>query len=84
MKNPSQRHCEKLLRKLSDFLDGELSSKTEKEVEEHLKECLHCLASYRSLKWSVEALRRFPSQPIPRRIRDQVRRQILREIGQDQ
>jgi len=81
---PDREHCEKLLRKLSDYLDGELDARTEKDVKRHLKKCLPCLASYRSLRWSVEALRRYPSEPVPKNIRNQLRRNILRVKGRDE
>jgi len=80
----SGKHCEKLLMKLSDYLDGELDARTEKKIKRHLNECLPCLASYRSLRWSIEALRRYPSKPVPKHISRQLCRNILRAVGQDE
>jgi len=80
---PDKEHCKKLLRKLSDYLDGELDARTEKKIKRHLKKCIPCLASYRTLRWSVEALRRYPSEPVPKNIRLQLRRNILKIKGRD-
>ncbi len=74
-------HCRLLIRKLSDLLDGELDAPTHRAMKKHLRECLPCLSMYRSLAWSVEALRRYPSVPVPGRVRDRLRREINRTFG---
>ena len=51
---------------LSDYVNGDLSDSDRTVVETHLRECPRCEADLRTLRLSVNAVKRLPMAPVPR------------------
>ena len=60
------RHCRKVHRKLSEYIDGYLAAEEKHRVEHHLESCPNCRAELESLRGTVELLRAVPSMVPPR------------------
>lgn len=41
--------CQEVLRRVSDYLDGEVPAQLREEIEKHLASCRHCAATYDSV-----------------------------------
>ena len=54
---------------LSEYLNSDLSEDERREVEAHLRECLRCSADLRTIRLTVQAVRRLPQEPVPRSFR---------------
>ena len=46
--------CKKVKRELSAFIDGEISSKLKREIEEHLHQCADCFREYQEFKVLIQ------------------------------
>lgn len=58
--------CQEAINLLSDYLDGELNSETQKKLTDHLKICSSCAKEYRQLQRSLKILKRLQQKEIPR------------------
>ena len=68
--------CERVLRDVSAYLDGELAQERAAELARHLETCASCRRAYereRALKARLKARRRPPVPPeVERRIRERL------------
>lgn len=48
--------CRRVLRELSDYLEGDLPPQLRLQIERHLKECDHCTAVYDGMRNVVRLL----------------------------
>jgi anti-sigma factor RsiW len=64
---------------LSDYLDGQLGDLERQRVERHLAACRACDAVYRTLKATVDAVRRLPAPAAPARARASILRRARTE-----
>lgn len=53
-KNNFSNHCIKMFEVYSDYLDGNLDEKKNKEVEDHIAGCTECRACMETLKKTTE------------------------------
>ena len=77
----SRAHCIKILRRLSDYLDDELSSGICKEIQKHLALCPNCEIFVDSLRQTVNLCRRSASPRLSPAQKARIRSQIFRAIG---
>lgn len=76
---PGQGHCLKLLRQLSAYIDGELSSDICEEIRRHLGDCPNCEVFILSLRQTVILCRHRPITPLKQTDRIALRRAILKK-----
>jgi mycothiol system anti-sigma-R factor len=55
--NPHATDCREVLRRVYEYLDGELTATDLTRIREHLDECSHCLSEY-GLEEAMKALLR--------------------------
>ena len=78
MNEPNIINCEEALRRLAEFLDGELEEAHRRDVERHLAFCRSCFSRAefeRRLQSQLEALRH---QPVPTPFEERIRTLIGR------
>ena len=77
--------CERVLRDVSAYLDGELAQERAAEIERHLESCVSCRAAYereRALVARVKTRKVTPAPPdVARRIRERLLEEDEREGG---
>ncbi|MBI4714351.1 MAG: zf-HC2 domain-containing protein [Nitrospirae bacterium] len=71
--------CLRIFRKLSGYLDGEISRGGCEEIRRHLDGCTGCGAFFNTFRKTVELCREYPDRPLPKDIRDRMLRRIRRE-----
>lgn len=52
-------------KRLSAYVDDQLSARERERVEEHLRRCAECRAEVRTLRWTKSLLRKAPTVPLP-------------------
>lgn len=52
--------CDRVLEKLSPYLDGDLNAGAARQVSAHLETCSACASRWRSLRGAMQALRELP------------------------
>jgi anti-sigma factor (TIGR02949 family) len=65
--------CIKYFDKISDYLDGELDSRTRAEIERHLLECPVCRDCVESLRKTLKLLKSSPNEPVPQDVKSRIR-----------
>ncbi len=86
-KRPRARHghakafCLKVLRRLSAYVDGELSRDVCREIRTHLGACPKCEMFLDSLRQTVALCRHSPAHRLSPRHRARLRLEILKGIG---
>ena len=68
MKRPSAR-CRALLREMSRYLDGELSTARRRSIEAHINSCTCCGAMEARLRTVIAACRAEQQKTLPRAVR---------------
>ncbi|GBC76685.1 hypothetical protein HRbin08_00147 [bacterium HR08] len=71
--------CRQLFKRLSEFLDGELSADVCAHIRAHLEECAPCRAFLRTLEATVRLCDQLPAAPLPDEIRRDVRERLRAE-----
>lgn len=67
------KNCKEFCDQLSDYLDGELSDKECRLIEEHLAECSPCALEYKSLRTAVEVCSQGISEKLPEDVRSRLK-----------
>jgi len=67
-------HCDVDLTHWSQYLDREFSSAKCRQCEEHLAECAECRTKLRGVRRTVGALKAAADLPLPRAVRNAIRR----------
>ncbi len=70
--------CKKIMKCLSDYIDGEVSENLCKMVEQHLEQCFECRCIVNSLKNIVELLHQLPEEHIP----EEMEKKLLERLRQ--
>jgi mycothiol system anti-sigma-R factor len=67
-------NCEHFIEKLYLYIDGELSSEEEQELEEHLAECINCLRIYGlELQFKKTVVEKLRHEEVPVRLVEKIR-----------
>lgn len=61
--------CKAYFKRISEYLDGELDSRTCLEIEAHLKECPECRHCADSLKKTIQLCRETAKEKVPAEMR---------------
>jgi hypothetical protein len=77
----SRAHCIKVLRRLSEFLDNDLSTGICKEIRKHLAACPNCEIFVDSLRQTINLCRHAAPPRLSPASKARIRSQILRAIG---
>jgi anti-sigma factor (TIGR02949 family) len=78
MAEPTARRCEEALRRLMEFIDGELSHDERDSVEEHLSTCRSCFSRMEFERRLKERFAAIASDYVEMASRDRVRELIKR------
>ena len=76
----SKAICVKILRRLSAYLDDELTGNICQEVRRHLDVCPKCELFLHSLKHTVSLCRDLDTQPLSPPVKARLRQEILRAL----
>lgn len=58
---PKERiDCEKVTKRLTDYLEGDLSPADHHDIEAHLTQCNSCFQTYEELRLTISLLGRLP------------------------
>jgi anti-sigma factor RsiW len=63
--NHEHGECRKLLKDLSDYIDGELDEVLCQEIEHHMAECDNCRVVVDTLRKTVLLYHTLPPEPMP-------------------
>jgi anti-sigma factor RsiW len=74
-------NCQGIIRELTDYLDGELSSAVKAELELHLAECDDCRIVVDSTRKTIEIFCRCQSVPLPEDVRSRLHAALRRHLG---
>jgi anti-sigma factor RsiW len=77
------KNCREFCDQLSDYLDGELSDKECRLIEEHLAECSPCALEYKSLRTAVEVCSQAISEKLPEDIRSRLKAVLKQRCRND-
>jgi anti-sigma factor RsiW len=77
----SKAQCLKIFRRLSLYLDGELSDNTCEEIRKHLPGCDNCEMFLASFKRTVNLCRKYPAKPMLPSTKGDIRAAILKAAG---
>ena len=58
-------HCEEYLRRVSEYLDGELDPEVCDKIERHLRQCPECMNCLKTLKKSIELCKEAAQEKMP-------------------
>ncbi len=73
MAEHAHMNCEKLLRSLSEYIDGELSPELCQELEKHLAGCYNCRAVLNTTKRTIDLVHSPVAQPdLPNDVRERL------------
>jgi len=73
----SKRHCLKILRALSTYIDGELPATVCKEIRMHMGACPHCESFVESLRQTVVLCRQLKPRPLSETLKSRIRQFVL-------
>jgi anti-sigma factor (TIGR02949 family) len=73
--------CLRIFRRLSEYLDGELSPRLSKKIDRHMKGCANCCAFFNTFKKTVALCKTAPARPVPENVRARLLRLIRLEAG---
>lgn len=77
----SRAHCIKVLRRLSAYLDNDLTTGICKEIRKHLALCPNCEIFVDSLRQTINLCRHAAPPRLSPALKARIRGQILRAIG---
>lgn len=77
----SKTHCLKILRRLSDYIDAEVTTEVCKEIRKHLGACPNCEVFLTSLRQTVSLCRHIESRPLSTALKSRIRRTVLHAVG---
>jgi mycothiol system anti-sigma-R factor len=75
--------CDRVVKELSAFLDGELPAAATAELRAHLDGCSRCRADLESLRRVAEGVKALPRAPAPAELREQVMARIEESPAQE-
>lgn len=77
----SKAHCLKILRRLSDYIDADVTTEACKEIRKHLGACPNCEVFLTSLRQTVSLCRHIESRPLSPALKSRIRRSVLHAVG---
>lgn len=69
--------CKEFLKELTDYLDGEMDSRTRSELEDHLNWCHNCYVVCNTTKMTIEIYRDQQLYELPDPLRTNLRSAIM-------
>lgn len=69
MSSHDRKDCLEMVEHLSDYIDGNLDADMRELIEKHGGQCPPCRSFIRTLRKTVEAVRKQPRSPIPAKLR---------------
>ena len=73
--------CEGLIRKLSEYLDGELDPGLAEEITRHLQHCEDCGLVVNTTRKTIEMYCNSEPAPLPDEVRRQIDRALAEKLG---
>ncbi|MFQ5777599.1 MAG: anti-sigma factor family protein [Terriglobia bacterium] len=74
-------NCEEVIRKLNDYLDGELDSTLKQGLEKHLLQCADCDIVVDTTRKTVDLYCNCESLPLPDDVRERLNRALAKKLG---
>lgn len=71
--------CERVLPRLWEYIDGELTPERREEIRAHLEVCSRCFPQYDFRRAFRTFLRRQATQPVPTNLRRRIFERLLEE-----
>lgn len=75
--------CGEVMARLWEYIDGELSERSEAEVQKHLDLCQRCFPHYDFQRAYVEFMRQLARRSTPSGLRRRIFRQLLAEEARE-
>ena len=76
-------NCKKVIRELSDYLDGELDPALLQELERHLEQCVDCCLVVDTTRKTIEIYCNTEPLPLPRGVRERLERALAEKLGRE-
>ena len=73
--------CKKVIRQLSDYLDGELEPALLKELSRHLEHCEECRIVVDTCRKTIEIYCNTEPLPLPQGVRERLERALAERLG---
>ncbi len=73
--------CKELIRKLSDYLDGELDPALAQELTRHLEHCEDCRIVVDTTRKTIEIYCNTQPSPLPDEVRQRLNRALAEKLG---
>ncbi len=71
--------CEKTIRDISKYLDGDIDEELKRELEVHLKMCHHCQVVFDTTRKTIELYCDGKLFPLPSAVRDRLHEALRRK-----
>ena len=69
--------CSEFLAQLDDLIDNDVTAALRVDLEEHLRDCDHCLVTLNTTRKTIEIYRSHEIYPLPNELRDRLQKAIL-------
>ena len=69
--------CTEFLAMLDDLIDGSVAAETRSEVEEHLRDCEHCVVTFNTTRKTIEIYRSHTLYELPNGLRERLHKAIM-------
>ncbi|MCK5126230.1 MAG: zf-HC2 domain-containing protein [candidate division Zixibacteria bacterium] len=69
-------HCRDMIKKLADYLDGDLEPEFCTELEKHLKGCNNCKLMINSMKMTVQLCKDGTCEDLPQEFQDKFQQKL--------
>ncbi len=73
--------CKEVIRKLSDYLDGELEPNVAQELTRHLEHCDDCRIVVDTTRKTIEIYCKTEPVPLPDDVRERLNRALAEKLG---
>lgn len=74
------KKCKEIFRRLSEYLDGELTPEVKKKLEQHLRDCEPCVDFILTFEKTIELCKRYPLECPTEKIKKDMRRFLRRQL----
>jgi len=81
MENTRQFGCKRLLKELTDYLDGSLDSEVRVQLEAHLAKCPNCWVVCDTTRKTIEVFKGMDPYPLPEDVKSRLMKALQRRAG---
>ena len=81
MENTRQFGCKRLLKELTDYLDGSLDSEVRVQLEAHLAKCPNCWVVCDTTRKTIEVFKGMDPYPLPEDVKSRLMKALQKRAG---